>query len=90
MADLSTEPWPTTFLVDGERHQLPDPVVIEDPLEILLAAGDGPAVPLAITLRTPGHDRELVAGLLYAEGIVERASDVLALEEAAPGEAGGS
>jgi len=80
MADLSTEPWPTTFLVDGERHQLPDPVVVEDPLEILLAAGDGPAVPLAITLRTPGHDRELVAGLLYAEGIIERSADILALD----------
>jgi FdhD protein len=88
--ERSTEPWPTTFLVDGERSELADPVVVEDPLEVLVAAGDGPAVPLAVTLRTPGHDRELVAGLLYAEGIVERADDLLALEEAAPGEASGS
>jgi FdhD protein len=43
-----------------------------------------------VTLRTPGNDRELAAGLLYAEGIVEWAADLVALEESAPGEASGS
>jgi len=85
----TSEPWPTTVLVDGARHELPDPVVVEDPLEILLAAGDGPPVQLAITLRTPGHDRELVAGLLYAEGIVEGARDLIALDAVPAGEAPG-
>jgi FdhD protein len=76
----AVERWPTTFLVDERRHELPDPVVVEEPLEIRLAgpAGERPS-PLAVTLRTPGHDDELVAGLLYAEGIVETARDILEL-----------
>ncbi len=84
------QPWPTTFFLDGTRGELADPVAIEDPLEILLAVGDATPSPLAVTLRTPGHDRELAAGLLYAEGIVDDASDLAALEEVATGDAPGS
>ena len=82
-------PWPTTFFLDGTRGELADPVAIEDPLEIQIAAADGAPAPLAVTLRTPGHDRELAAGLLYSEGIVERAADLVAIEEAAAGDATG-
>jgi FdhD protein len=83
-------PWPTTFFLDGTRGELADPVAIEDPLEIRLAVGDATPSPLAVTLRTPGHDRELAAGLLYAEGIVEEAGDLASLEEVATGDAPGS
>ena len=80
----AVERWPTTFVVDGARHELPEPLVVEEPLAIHLAAGeDGAASQLAVTLRTPGHDTELVAGLLYAEGIVDRRDDLLALEPVA-------
>ncbi len=84
------QPWPTTFFLDGTRGELADPVAIEDPLEIQVAFGASPAAQLAVTLRTPGHDRELAAGLLYAEGIVERADEIVALDEVAAGEAPGS
>lgn len=84
------QPWPTTFFLDGTRGELADPVAIEDPLEIHVAFGDGPAAQLAVTLRTPGHDRELAAGLLYAEGIVDGADEVAALDEGGAGEAPGS
>jgi FdhD protein len=49
----------------GDREADHDDVVIEAPLEIR-AGGE----PLAVVLRTPGHDLELVRGLLYAEGVL--------------------
>jgi FdhD protein len=49
---------------DGES----DLVAIEEPLEIRV---DGE--PLAVTMRTPGHDEELAAGFLYGEGLIDSA-----------------
>ncbi len=43
-----------------------DEVAIEEPLEIRV---DGE--PLAITMRTPGHDDELALGFLYTEGLID-------------------
>jgi len=48
-----------------------DDVAIEEPLEIRVA-GDT----LAITMRTPGDDRELALGFLYAEGVIGSVDDV--------------
>jgi FdhD protein len=42
-----------------------DAVAVEEPLEIRV---DG--VPLAVTMRTPGHDEELAAGFLHGEGLL--------------------
>lgn len=56
--------------------QVLDPVACEEPLEIR-AEGE----PLAITLRTPGHDLELVAGFLFAEGLITHRDDLAALAE---------
>jgi FdhD protein len=56
------------------RETRDDEVVVEEPLEIRVA-GDT----LAITMRTPGHDRELVLGFLFAEGIIRDAGDVSAM-----------
>ena len=49
-----------------------DVVAVEEPLEIRVA-GRG----IAVTMRTPGHDRELVAGFLLTEGVVRSAEDML-------------
>jgi FdhD protein len=43
-----------------------DAVAIEEPLEIRV---DGS--PLAVTMRTPGHDEELALGFLYGEGLID-------------------
>jgi FdhD protein len=43
-----------------------DEVAVEEPLEIRV---DGR--PLAITMRTPGHDEELALGFLYGEGLID-------------------
>lgn len=50
----------------GSRQSLVERVVVEEPLEIRV---DGETI--AITMRTPGHDRELAVGFLHSEGIVE-------------------
>ena len=44
----------------------PDAVAVEEPLEIRV---DGE--PLAVTMRTPGHDEELALGFLYGEGLID-------------------
>lgn len=59
------------YLADGTERTIADAVVVEEPLEIRIA-GDT----LAITMRTPGHDRELAAGLLLSEGIIGSAADL--------------
>ena len=60
-----------------------DLLAVEAPLEISL--GYGPparhqARSLAVTMRTPGHDAELVAGFLLSEGIIRQAADILSVE----------
>jgi FdhD protein len=77
------EEWPTTVVIDGRAESLPDPVAVEEPLELRIATGPGEdATPFTVTMRTPGHDVELAAGLLYGEGLIESAADLLAVQDA--------
>jgi FdhD protein len=64
------------------RVQREDWVVVEAPLEFQLhhpALGLEP-VSFGTTMRTPGDDEVLAAGLLYGEGIVQSATDIAAIE----------
>jgi FdhD protein len=59
-----------------------DRVAVEAPLEFLLhhpALGPEP-MSFGTTMRTPGEDESLAAGLLYGEGIVNRAADIDTIE----------
>src|SRR3954451_11276152 len=47
----------------GERREQ-DAVAVEEPLEIRVNG-----TPVAVTMRTPGHDEELALGFLVSEGI---------------------
>ena len=67
---------------DGKLRRKEDYLAAEEPLEIRV--GDAP---LSVTMRTPGHDLELAAGFLFTEGLVQRRTQVLALEEPEPGPA---
>ena len=56
-----------------------DFLAIEDPLEIVLAyerEGSHVEKTLIVTMRTPGHDIELIHGFLYCEGIIQSAADI--------------
>ncbi len=60
---------------------------MEEPLEIQLA--HGPAATrewktIAITMRTPGHDRELAAGFLVGEGLLRSLDQVEAVHSRGP------
>lgn len=59
----------------GVLVRRPDRLAVEEPLEIRLKGPTG-ASTLGVTMRTPGSDIELVAGLLLSEGIVDDAGDL--------------
>jgi FdhD protein len=48
-----------------------DRVAVEEPLELRLGR-----TPFAVTMRTPGEDRELAAGFLLTEGVIRQFSDI--------------
>jgi FdhD protein len=59
----------------------------EEPLEIQVAFGPAEArqwKTVAITMRTPGHDRELAAGFLVGEGILRSLDQVEAVHTRGP------
>lgn len=51
-----------------------DLVAVEAPLEIRVGGR-----PLVITMRTPGHDEELGAGFLYAEGVITHGNQIASI-----------
>src|SRR6266536_451115 len=55
---------------DGQERRRGDYLATEEPLEIRLLAG-GATERLAVTMRTPGDDFELAAGLFTPEGELE-------------------
>jgi FdhD protein len=63
-ADIRAQGLHALVTVEGRE----DAVAVEEPLEIRV---DGE--PLAITMRTPGHDEELALGFLYGEGLIGEA-----------------
>jgi FdhD protein len=54
---------------DGRATPRIDLVATEEPMEIRLRSGSRMR-PVTVTMRTPGADFELAAGLLFAEGII--------------------
>ncbi|MFI5893202.1 formate dehydrogenase accessory sulfurtransferase FdhD [Actinoplanes sp. NPDC051513] len=56
----------------GTTRRRPDELAAEEPLEIRVRKK-----PLAVTMRTPGHDIDLAVGFLLSEGIITAAGDVV-------------
>ena len=58
-----------------------DGLAVEEPLEIRIRQSEsGPLSSFVTTMRTPGKDEELSAGLLFAEGVLEGRGDLISLE----------
>lgn len=60
--------------LDGEAapRAVDDSLAVEEPLEIRVGGRS-----VAVVMRTPGHDRELAAGFLVTEGILQKPEQVL-------------
>jgi FdhD protein len=65
---------PVLRIRGAHRTTRPDTVAAEEPLEIRLSG-----TPLAVTMRTPGHDFDLVHGFLATEAVITGPDDVAAL-----------
>jgi FdhD protein len=71
----------------SEVERVVDAVAAEEPLEIRIRHVFKDSVhsePFAVTMRTPGNDRELAAGLLVTEGIVRNTHDLAGIRPLGP------
>lgn len=62
----------TRLTVGGARTARSDYLSVEEPLELRIGGR-----PLAVTMRTPGHDVELANGFLVSEGVIHRRGDLM-------------
>ena len=87
-----TTPLQVVALRPGRTVRLPDRVVTEEPLQIRVQPPGSAPVDVAVTLRTPGHDREIAVGYLVGEGILEPGdvTAVVGCERPASGPASGN
>lgn len=74
---------------DTARRRLRDVLATEEPLEIVIVDEEEGPLPLTVTMRTPGADFDLVAGFLFAEGVIEAPADIAAMRYC-PGSNGGN
>lgn len=63
---------PVQKLSPHGRRRRPDALAAEEPLELRISGK-----PLAVTMRTPGHDVELAHGFLLSEGVIAARDDIV-------------
>lgn len=69
--------WTIERIKEHTQTRRKDRIVVEEPLLIRIASGiDEQAFDLSVTMRTPGHDFDLITGFLYAESLIESAADI--------------
>ncbi len=71
----------------AQQKTFSDRVAAEEPLEIRLGYSTPQgrtATSVSITMRTPGHDAELVTGFLFTESIIKRSQDVESVQPCGP------
>ncbi len=72
--------WPIERVFKDRSEILDDPVVIEEPLEIVLN-GHG----IAVLMRMPGQEKELATGFCVSEGYVADVRDILLIHHCGSG-----
>jgi len=73
------------------RRRRPEELAAERPLEVRLGWPGAETTTLTVTMRTPGDDFDLAAGLLVAEGILRRRDEVGRITlRSVPDEVGGT
>jgi FdhD protein len=75
----STSETTVNRFIGNQVQTTTDTLAVEEPLELQLAygpLGSRQMKSISVTMRTPGHDFELVAGFLLTEGIVSDSADI--------------
>ncbi len=71
----------TRHHLNGVPREFDDVLAVEGPIQVKLQAGDVGPIDYAVLMRTPGHDEELLYGLLYSESIIHHSSDITHIRE---------
>jgi FdhD protein len=67
--------------VRPDHHlEIPDQLATEEPMEIRAAGPGQRPAPIAVTMRTPGHDFDLAVGFLLTEGLIDDRRAVAAVK----------
>ena len=67
---MQTNKYQGLKVIDDEQHTVRDELVVEAPLQININSES-----YTVVMRTPGHDYDLVRGLLYAEDIYKKQTE---------------
>lgn len=75
-------------ICNSEVIDTDDQLAVEEPLELQLICGNADSrvqKSVSVTMRTPGHDRELAAGFLFTEGIIKNIHEVKFIKQEGSG-----
>ena len=84
---MMTRHFDTKRLREGRADRVIDTVAVEEPLAIRVKHWRKAASfteNLAVTMRTPGADKELAVGLLLTEGVIARSADLVEVRALGP------
>ena len=75
-----------TRILEGQSTLNWDTLAVEEALEIRIEFGESKRIQksISITMRTPGHDRELAVGFLFTEGLLHNSLDLIEVKACGP------